>query len=117
MRRWMEIAGYPTLGCKRRRVILRRSPRYRQLMKRVQPDSMPCRPYINRCALSHEGPEAELPVYDENQAWEDWSMGTYTTDVETEEGVEEHNEHHTHQQQPMEEDEASNPEMIHATDP
>ncbi|GFH25574.1 hypothetical protein HaLaN_23560 [Haematococcus lacustris] len=29
-----------------------------------------------------EGPEAELPVYDENKAWEDWSMGSYTTDVE-----------------------------------
>ncbi|KAL6746561.1 hypothetical protein V8C86DRAFT_3120017 [Haematococcus lacustris] len=32
-----------------------------------------------------EEPEAELPVYDENEAWEAWSMGTYTTDVE--EGV------------------------------
>ncbi|GFH33543.1 hypothetical protein HaLaN_32931 [Haematococcus lacustris] len=64
-----------------------------------------------------EGLEAELPVLDENEAWEAWSMGTYTTDVEAEEGVEEHNDHHAQQQQPMEEDEARNTEMIHATDP
>ncbi|GFH30203.1 hypothetical protein HaLaN_29007 [Haematococcus lacustris] len=64
-----------------------------------------------------EGPEAELPHYDENKAWDAWSMGTCTTDVEAEEGVGEHNEHHSQQQQPMEEDEARNPEMIHAIDP
>ncbi|KAL6760157.1 hypothetical protein V8C86DRAFT_3090302 [Haematococcus lacustris] len=34
---------------------------------------------------AEEGPEAELPAYDENEAWDAWSMGTCTTDVE--EGV------------------------------
>ncbi|GFH31934.1 hypothetical protein HaLaN_31068, partial [Haematococcus lacustris] len=66
---------------------------------------------------TEEEPEAELPVLDENEAWDAWSMGTYTTDMEAEEGVEEHNDHHSQQQQPMEEDEASNPEMIHAIVP
>ncbi|KAL6755382.1 hypothetical protein V8C86DRAFT_3099138 [Haematococcus lacustris] len=57
---------------------------------------------------AEEGPEAELPAYDENEAWDAWSMGTCTTDVEAGEGVEEHIEHHSQQQQPMEEDEARN---------